>query len=72
LDLRGRKWQEAGEACMMRSLIICMLHHIIGVMKSRRVRQVGHVACMGEMRNAYEILVRKLKGKRLHGRLRHR
>jgi hypothetical protein len=25
---------------------------------------VGHVACMGEMRNAYTILVKKTEGKR--------
>jgi hypothetical protein len=33
---------------------------------------VGHVAYIGEMRNAYNILVRKLKGKRSLGRPRHR
>jgi hypothetical protein len=26
--------------------------NIIGVIKSRRMRWAGHVACMGEMRNA--------------------
>jgi hypothetical protein len=31
--------------------------HIIRVIKSRRMRWVGHVACMGAMRNAYNILV---------------
>jgi hypothetical protein len=29
------------------------------MMKSRRMRQVGHAACIGEMGNAYKILVRK-------------
>jgi hypothetical protein len=33
---------------------------------------VGHVACMGEMRNACSILVGKLEGKSLCGRPRHR
>jgi hypothetical protein len=33
---------------------------------------VGHVACTGEMRNAYNILVRQLEGKRLLRRPRHR
>jgi len=28
LDLRGRKWREAGEDCTMRSFITCTLHHI--------------------------------------------
>jgi len=38
--------------------------NIIRVMKSRRMRWEKHVACMGEMRNVYKILVRKLIGKR--------
>jgi hypothetical protein len=29
-----------------------------------RIRWAGHVACMGEKRNAYGILVGKLEGKR--------
>jgi hypothetical protein len=29
LDLRGRKWQEAGEKCITRSFIICMLLEIL-------------------------------------------
>jgi hypothetical protein len=31
--------------------------------KSRRMILAGHVACMGEMRNAYKILVESLKGR---------
>jgi hypothetical protein len=42
--------------------------NIIRVIKSRRMRGVRHVARMGEMRNAYNILVEKLEGKRLLGR----
>jgi hypothetical protein len=30
LDLRERKWQEAGEDCIMRSFITCTLHKILG------------------------------------------
>jgi hypothetical protein len=30
----------------------------------RRIRWVGHVACMGNMENAYSILVGKPEGKR--------
>jgi hypothetical protein len=26
MDIRGRKWQEAGEDCKMNSLITCTLH----------------------------------------------
>ncbi|PNF37640.1 hypothetical protein B7P43_G11969 [Cryptotermes secundus] len=40
--------------------------------KSRRMRWAGHVARMGEKRNAYRILVRKLEGKRPLGRPRRR
>jgi hypothetical protein len=29
LDLRGRKWQMAGEDCIMRSFITCTLHQIL-------------------------------------------
>jgi hypothetical protein len=28
-DLRGRKWQEAGEDCLMKSFIICALRQIL-------------------------------------------
>jgi hypothetical protein len=41
-------------------------------MKSRRVRWVGHVARMGEKRNAYRMLVGKPEGKNPLGRPRHR
>jgi hypothetical protein len=37
---------------------------IVRVIKSRRMRWAGNVACMGEMRNAYNILVGKPEGKR--------
>jgi hypothetical protein len=46
--------------------------YVIRMIKSRRMILAGHVACMGEMRNAYIILVRKPEGKRPHGRSRHR
>jgi hypothetical protein len=42
------------------------------LVKLRRLRGVGHVSYMGEMRNAYTVLVRYLEGKRLLRRLRHR
>jgi hypothetical protein len=32
---------------------------IIRIIKARRMRCSGHVACMGEKRNAYRILVEK-------------
>jgi hypothetical protein len=42
------------------------------MIKSRRIRWVQHVKCMGEMRNAYKILVGKPKGKRQFRRPIHR
>jgi hypothetical protein len=40
---------------------------IIRIIKSRRVRWAGHVARMGEKRNAYRILVGNPEGKRPQG-----
>jgi hypothetical protein len=41
---------------------------IIRIIKSRRMRWAGHVALMGEKRNAYRLLVGKPEGKRPLGR----
>jgi hypothetical protein len=41
---------------------------IIRVIKARRMRWVVHVACMGEVRIAYNILVEKSEGRRPLGR----
>jgi hypothetical protein len=38
------------------------------MIKSRRMRWAGHVAIMGEKRNAYRILVGKAEGRRPLGR----
>jgi hypothetical protein len=45
---------------------------IIRMIKSRRMRWAGHVARMGEKRNAYRILVGTPEGKRPLGRPRRR
>jgi hypothetical protein len=45
---------------------------IVQVIKSRRVRWAGHVACMGEERGAYRVLVGKPDRKRPLGRPRRR
>jgi hypothetical protein len=42
------------------------------MIKPRRMRWAGHVARMGETRNAYRILVGKPEGKRPQGRPRIR
>jgi hypothetical protein len=45
---------------------------IIRIIKSRKMRWAGHVAQMGEKRNAYRLLVGKPEGKRPLGRPRRR
>jgi hypothetical protein len=46
--------------------------NIIRQIKARRMRWVGHVACMGEERKAYRVLAGKPEGKRPLGKPRHR
>jgi hypothetical protein len=45
---------------------------IVRVIKARRVRWAGHVARMGEVRGAYNILVGRPEGRRPLGRPRRR
>jgi hypothetical protein len=45
---------------------------MIRIIKSGRMRWAGHVARMGEKRNAYRFLVGKSEGKRPPGRPRRR
>jgi hypothetical protein len=45
---------------------------IIRMVKSRRMRWAGHVARMGEEKNAYRLLVGKSEEKRPLGRPRHK
>jgi hypothetical protein len=45
---------------------------IITIIKSRRMRSTGHVARMGENRNAYRLLVGKPEGRRPLGRPRRK
>jgi hypothetical protein len=46
--------------------------NILTIIKSRKIRWTGHVARMGETRNAYSISVGKPEGKRPIGRPRRR
>jgi hypothetical protein len=46
--------------------------NIIQVIKSRRMRWVGHLARIGERKSAYNVLVGKPEGKSPLGRPRHR
>jgi hypothetical protein len=48
------------------------LPSIIRIIKARRMRWVGHVARMGEKRNAYRLLVGKPEGRKPLGRPRRR
>jgi len=48
LDRKGRKWQEAGEECIMWNFKTCT-----------QGGDGGHVAHMGEMTNSYKIVVGK-------------
>jgi hypothetical protein len=45
---------------------------IVRVIKARRMRWAGHVARMGEVKGAYNILVRRPEGRRPLGRPRRR
>jgi hypothetical protein len=45
---------------------------IVRVIKSRRMRWARHVACMGERRDVYRVLVGRPEGKRPLGRPRRR
>ena len=53
-----------GEDCTMRSFMICAAqsNNIHGI-KLTRNRTVGHVAHMGDNRNAYRVLVARHKGR---------
>jgi hypothetical protein len=46
--------------------------NIIRVIKSRRMKWAGHVACLGEKRGAYRILVGRPEGRRPLGGPRRR
>jgi len=62
LDLRGRKWLEAGEDYIVRSCITCAFTNISRVIISGSMRWVWHVGRVGDI-NAYKILVGRPRGK---------
>ena len=62
----------SGKYFTMRNFIVCTVHLIIRVIKSRRLRWTGHVARMQEDKSAFKILTGKPTGKRYLGRPRHR
>jgi hypothetical protein len=52
--------------------MLCVFCDIIQMMTSRRRRWLGHLAHMGERRDAYRALVGRPEGKRPLGRPKHR
>jgi hypothetical protein len=63
VDLRRRKLQvSAGESIMRSFITLYASPNVISAVKSRRMRWAKHVARMGEMKNAYEILAGKPDG----------
>jgi hypothetical protein len=52
------------------TLPLCFNVYITGMMKSKRMRWARYAARMGQIRDAYTILVEKLEGKRPLGRRR--
>jgi hypothetical protein len=66
LDLRGRRLHNEELHNLHASI------YIVRVIKSKRIRWTGHIARMGEMRNAYKIFIGKPEGKRPCGGPRYR
>jgi len=54
MDLRGRR-----KICNEKFHKLYAIPNIVRVIKSRRMRHAGYLACMEETRNVYKILVRK-------------
>jgi hypothetical protein len=45
---KRKKKEEVGINCIIRNLVMCICHqNIVMVIRSRRRRWVGHVACIG-------------------------
>ena len=71
----GCKRDENGKWRRLHNEVIHSLYHssnIVRVVKSRRLRWVGHIAWLEEVRSAFKTLTDKFTGKRHLGRLRHR
>jgi len=69
LKLRGSKWRETGRTLHNEELHnLYASPNMLSMIKSRRMRWAAYVARMGEMRNAYRILIGKREGNRPLGR----
>ena len=65
---------DTGENCIRNEELhdCCSIANIIGVITMQSVRWLGHVACKGERRDAYRVLLEKPYGKRPFGISRNR
>jgi len=63
---------DVSRVVVLRTTDLYFSPNIVQVIKSRRMRWAGHVACMGEERGVYRVLVGKPEGKRPLGRPRRR
>ena len=71
----GKKGIGKGECRRLHNEKIYYLHsslNIIMVVKSRRMRQQGHVTNMGQRKGVYRVLMAEPEGKRPFGKLRCR
>ena len=65
--LGPKRGDVTGEWRRLRNEELCELYcspNIIRVIKSRRIRWAGHVACVGDRRGAYRVLLGRPEGKR--------
>jgi hypothetical protein len=63
LDLRGMKWQEAGENYIKRSAICLLFTRYFWMIKSRRMRWAWHVACLGRWELRTKFWLESLTGR---------
>jgi hypothetical protein len=65
-------WREAGEDCIMRSFITCMLHHILSGDQVKEDEMGGACSMHGRCEKCIQNFGGKPEGKRLLGRSRRR
>jgi hypothetical protein len=71
----GPKREEDGSWRKLHNYVLHNLYsslNIVRVIKSRRMRWAGHMACIGEGRGVYRVLVWRPEGKRPLRRWKHR
>jgi hypothetical protein len=68
LDLRGRKWREVPEGSVMKSFKFLPLTNCYKGVQVKDNVMNGNVARMGDLKNAYKMLVGNFEGKRALGR----